>query len=260
MPVQVRAGAIHLSAAALSLFEHCPLAFQYRMLDRRPPDRGVDPATDAIAASAIREAIGNALRGRHLDPLAASKAIDEVLDTYGLAAEDRDAAEQLAAAAVYLVAARGGDVRWVEQLLLLERIPRVSIYAKLDLAIVGGRIAPLEVIRWTFAGSPVRSDAELGAAPATVVARLAVGVNEPSPLLRPIAITEVDLVATTARTVVLSDREVRAAYQRVKDAAAVICEARERGGFPARPGAHCLSCPWRVSCPAVAADSDAVPL
>ncbi|HXH07170.1 MAG TPA: PD-(D/E)XK nuclease family protein [Vicinamibacterales bacterium] len=138
------------------------------------------------------------------------------------------------------------------------RIPRVTVWGKFDLAIVGGNVAPLEIIDWTFGRGRAANEAELRTALGTLIYRLIAGAHELE--LRPIAITEVHVPSNSVLTVTPTDEEVIGGWNRLKALAAEISASIDSGEFPARTGVHCSYCPYRASCPAVAAGSGVVPL
>ena len=138
------------------------------------------------------------------------------------------------------------------------RIPGVTVWGKFDVAVAGGKVAPLEVIDWTFGRRRAANEDELRGALGTIIYRLIAGAHDVE--LRPIAITEAHVPSGSILTVVLTDEDVLAGWDRVKRTAAEIQAAIAAAEFPARTGVHCSYCPYRASCPAVAAGSDAVPL
>lgn len=190
----------------------------------------------------------------------AEARIDAVLGEYALDAKEVGKIAGWVRDAVEAVAARGGHVRWIEELLAMGRLPAVTVWAKFDTAVVGGSVAPLEVIDFTFGSMRARDEAELAASIGAKLYRLVAGHAEPDSSLRPIAITELHAPSGTEITVIPTDDDVRAAWAEAERIAEEIRTARERGEFPATPGFHCAWCSYREDCPIALRGSGEIPL
>lgn len=245
---------IHPSKSSIAVWESCPLRYRFDKIERRPGEQE-EPGRAQLLGTAAHEAAAAAI----VDP-AGPAAAERVLGDYALDDNDLDAAQCWASDAARFAAARGGQPRWVEELLVMERIAGVAVWGKFDVAIQGGSAAPIEVIDWTFGRARVAGEEDLAASWAGRLYRLLAGTHEPDRRLRPIAITEVHVPTMAAVTMIPDDEYVRAAFQDVKDLAAEIRSAAATGEFPARTGSHCRFCPHRAACPAIASGSDAVPL
>lgn len=254
MPVTAQR-TIHLSKSSISVWEQCALQYRFERIDRRDGEEQ-EPGRALLLGTAAHAATAAAIE----DPERGGEAAERVLEEYALGENDLDAAQCWATDAVRFAADRGGQPKWIEELLAMERIPGVTVWGKFDVAVAGGSVAPLEVIDWTFGRARVSGEEELAASWGARLYRLLAGTHEPDTRLRPIAITEVHVPTMSVVTVIPDDDYVRAAFQSVKDLAARIRAAIATGEFPPTTGAHCRFCAHRSACPAVAAGSDAVPL
>lgn len=259
MPAAQQLRTVHVSKSSAALFERCPLAYAYEKVERREAD--IEGSSEAqLVGSAAHEAVAALLRADHasLELERMEKIVGTVLDGYGLGRAARGRVEAWALEAADIATSRGGKLRWIEEMMTMVRIPGVTVWGKLDVAIAGGSTAPLEIIDWTFGRARVTDEGALRDSLGTAIYRLIAGVHETD--LRPIAVTEVHVPSASIMTVTLTDEEVIVGWERLKRTAAAIRKAIDAGAFPARPGTHCSYCQYRVSCPAVAAGSDAVPL
>jgi hypothetical protein len=259
MPVTEQLRTIHISKSSAALFARCPLAYSYEKIERREPD--LDTGSEAqLVGSAAHDAVAALLRAGHaaLGIEQIEQTVRTVLDGYGIGRAARERAEAWAIEAADIATSRGGTLRWIEELKAMVRIPGVTVWGKLDVAVAGGSAAPLEIIDWTFGRTRAANADALRESLGAVIYRMIAGVHEPD--LRPIAISEVHVPSGSVITVTLTDEEVTLGWERIKRTARTIREATASGTLPARPGTHCTFCQYRVSCQAVAAGSDAVPL
>src|SRR4051812_31663831 len=228
MPAVQQLRTIHVSKSSAALFERCPLAYAYEKVERRDPD--VEGTSEAqLAGSAAHEAVAALLGAGHasLELEQMERVVSRVLDGYGLGRAARERVKAWALEAADIATSRGGALRWIEEMMTMVRIPGVTVWGKLDVAIAGGSAAPLEIIDWTFGRARVPDEDALRASLGTAIYRLIAGVHEPD--LRPIAVTEVHVPSGSMITVTLSDEEVIAGWERVKRTGAAIRDAIEAG-------------------------------
>lgn len=250
---------VHLSKSIWQTFDRCRLAYRFERVDRLGSDDGGSPAL--LRGSAGHEVTAALIvAGVDVGSEQSAEIIDKVMSNYALDADDVAQIEEWANDAVGLLRGRGGTARWVEELLAMDRIPDTTVWAKFDAAVVGGDVAPLEVVDWTFGSARVADEEQLAQSVGARVYRLVAGHAEPDQSLRPIAITEVHVPTMTTVTVIPTDDEVRAAYTSTKEKAAQIRSAITAQEFPASPGMHCAWCSWRTHCPASTIGSDQVPV
>ncbi len=249
---------IHLSKSILGTWGRCRLAYKYERVDRIAS--AVPPSAAQLRGTAAHEAVAEVLKGGLEPGSAASLAvIDRIVDGHGLSGGDRERVRGWVVDAARMVVERGGKLRWIEELFSVERTDVFTLWAKFDVAVVGGALAPLEVIDFTFGKQRVTTPEELASSIGARAYRLAAGHVEPDRSIRPIAITELHAPSCSTITIVPDDAYVVAAWAELKVVAAEIRKARESDAFPATPGRHCGWCAYRDRCPIVNAD-DVAPI
>jgi PD-(D/E)XK nuclease superfamily len=220
----------------------------------------VPPSAAQLRGSAAHAAVAEILKGALEPGSAASLAvIDRIVDGHGLAGGDGERVRGWVVDAASIALERGGTLRWVEELFSVERTDVFTLWAKFDVAIVGGALAPLEVIDFTFGAHRVTTPEELASSIGARAYRLAAGHVEPDRSIRPIAITELHGPSCSTITIIPDDAYVTDAWAQMKVVAAEIRSARELNEFPATPGRHCRWCGYRDRCPIVTAD-DVAPI
>jgi hypothetical protein len=239
----------HLSKSTIGTFEDCRLRYKFDKIDKRT---AITVATAAsvrgqaghAAVSAVLSAPGGSADNRYA-------LISRALGAFDISTDLRGTLAGYAAEAEDFARNRGGHFRWIEEFKCMEChsgvLKNVTLWAKPDLAILDGYIAPLEVIDWTFGKPRVESADELVGNLSTSMLRLVAGHNDRS--RRPIAITEVHVPTMTSITVVPTDEDVMAAWERVCDIATEIRTAIATGEFPAQPGPWCRYCGHVDICP-----------
>jgi putative RecB family exonuclease len=249
---------VHLSKSILGTWGRCRLAYKYERVDRIAS--AVPPSAAQLRGTAAHAAVAEVLKGGLEPGSAASLAvIDRIVDGHGLSDVDRERVRGWVVDAARMVVERGGTLRWVEELFSVERTDVFTLWAKFDVAVVGGALAPLEVIDFTFGAHRVTTPEELASSIGARAYRLAAGHVEPDRKVRPIAITELHGPSCSTITIVPDDAYVTDAWAQMKAVAAEIRTARELDEFPATPGRHCGWCAHRDRCPIVTTD-DIAPL
>jgi hypothetical protein len=249
---------VHLSKSIVGRWRTCRLAYRFERVDRLPAS--VSPSEGQVRGVAAHEAAALLLKGR-IDPGSgeASSVIDRVVEKHCLTGADGGRLRDWVMDAVGVVLDRGGALRWIEELFSVERTSEFTLWAKFDVAIVGGATAPLEVLDLTF-GRPRVADAdELAETIGARAYRLAAGHAEPDRTIRPIAVTELHAPSRSTITIVPDDNFVREAWTEMKVLASEIRIARESDDFPATPGLHCRWCAYRDCCPVVTSAIDEPP-
>ena len=250
---------INLSKSIIETWHRCRLAYRYERVDRLPPDD--EPSRALIMGGAAHEAVAALLKaGIDPDSGGALERIEEVTDGYALDDADADKVSGWAVTAARYALDRGGTLRWIESLLVMQRLREIPVWGKFDAAIVGGSVAPLEVIDWKFGRAHARTPEDLAASVGPHVYRLLAGHCEPDATLRPIAITEFHVPSGTEVTISPADDAVEQWWSELKDVAAEIRTAHAADTFPATPGIHCAWCSYRDRCPVAGAVSDQPPL
>jgi len=244
---------VHLSKSIVATWERCRLAYRFERVDRITSS--LRPSAAQLRGTAAHAAVAEVLK-RRLEPGSASSVavIDGVLDGHGLSGGDGERVRGWVVDVARVVVERGGALRWVEELFSVERTDAFTLWAKFDVAVVGGALAPLEVIDFTFGARRVTTSGELAASIGARAYRLAAGHVEPDRRIRPIAISELHGPSGSTITIIPNDQFVTDAWQEMKAIAAEIRTARETDEFPATPGRHCGWCGYRDRCPMVTAD------
>lgn len=249
---------VHISKSIIQRWQTCRLAYRFERVDRIPSEMQASSAQ--LRGLVAHAAVAEILKLR-LEPGSASSiaVIDEIMDRHCLSRVDSERVRIWVIDAARLVVQRGGTLRWVEELFSVERTDLFTLWAKFDVAVVGGALAPLEVIDFTFGARRATTPEELATSIGARAYRLAAGHVEPDRSVRPIAITELHGPSSSTITIVPDDRYVVEAWAQMKAVAAEIRTARETDEFPATPGRHCGWCAYRERCPIVTAH-DIAPL
>jgi hypothetical protein len=180
---------VPLSKSIIGRWRSCRLAYRFERIERLPDVR--PPSSAQLRGTAAHEATATILK-RGIDPNSnqAVERIARVAGKHGLTDNDADPLSTWVHDAVAIVLARGGRLRWVEELVAVARTSAFTLWARFDVVVVAGRVAPLEVIDHTFGARRVRSEDELLASVGAHMYRLAAGHAEPDRAVRPIAISE----------------------------------------------------------------------
>ena len=238
---------LHLSKTTIGMFEDCRLRYYLDKIEKRT---SIKVATAAgTRGEAGHAAVAAALQAAESDPYS---SIGKALGAFDISDDLRGQLAGYAADAALFARSRGGRLAWIEDFIAMEchsgPLRNVTLWARPDLAIFGGYIAPLEVIDWTFGKPRVETAAELLQALSTSMLRMVAGHKDRGS--RPIAITEVHVPSMTVITTVPTDEDVMRAWDRVCEVAAEIREAIATGEFPAQPGPYCRYCGHLDICPA----------
>lgn len=239
----------HLSKSTIGTFEDCRLRYFHDKVEKRT-------AIKVVTAAGIRGQAGHAAVAAALMVPKDSTAdlyarVGVALSAFDISQDLRGTLAGYAAEAESFARNRGGHLTWIEEFKSMECYGgalNVTLWAKPDLAIMGGYIAPLEVVDWTFGKPRVESADELLGSLSTAMLRLVAGHNDRQQ--RPIAITEVHVPSMTSITVVPTDEDVMTAWERVCEIATEIRTAIATGEFPAQPGPWCRYCGHVDICPA----------
>ncbi len=248
---------IHLSKTTIDLWQRCRLSYKFSKIDKLTVD--AEPGAAQLRGNATHDAVSVLLR-QGIDPTSArgAEVIESVVSGYGLNDGDAENAAYWASDAARWALERGGQLRWIEDLLCFRR-SGVALWAKSDVAVVGGSHSPLEVID-IKTGAWAETPEALEASTEAMVSRCVAGGCEPDQTLRPIAVTQWH--APTAQEVVIwpSNSQVHDWWFKIKGTAEEIRAARANNLFPATTGTHCHNCKFRQCCPAFRAFDDQLPL
>jgi hypothetical protein len=181
------------------------------------------------------------------DPEGAKRACEKALAESHLDATQAKDLTDLASNAVDLARARGGRLKWIEQLVSSDRVPGLRVWGRLDVLVDAGQVAPLEVIDWTFGRRRYMSAEDLATSSGTILYTLIAGGC--TPRSRPIAVTDVHVPSLTQTTAVLTPDEVLDGVERIQARADEIRQAIATNAFPPNPGPHCDWCDFQSICP-----------
>jgi putative RecB family exonuclease len=249
---------VHLSKSIIGRWRDCRLAYRFERIDRFRP--AGSPTAAQVRGSAAHEAVAAVLReGVEPHGHRAAVLVGEIAERHGLSDADVERVCGWVCWAAAQVLGRGGRLRWVEELVAVERTAAFTLWAKFDVVVAGGALAPLEVIDYTFGARRVRSPEELAQSVGARAYRLAAGHAEPDRKVRPVAVTEMHVPSGTAITIVPDDGFVREAWAQMHEVAREIRVARAAGDFAPTPGRHCGWCDYRDRCPVVGSSTDEAP-
>lgn len=236
-----------LSEDSLALFERCPLAYYYEQIEHRALNP--DAAHRIEMEAAAHEATALVLKaGLAPDAPQVRKQIEEIMARHELTLEETQTMTLRVIWAVRYAYSRRGTFRWVGEEHMLERIPGATVRANFDVAVINGKVAPIEIIHWVFGGNRRETSEDLKYSVGAAINRLVASALEPDTGLRPIAVTEVHVPTGTAFTAVPDDPQLIGAYLWIEDQAHLIHECGERQAFPGRPGAQCAECAYGSAC------------
>lgn len=236
-----------LSEESLALFERCPLAYYYDQVEHR--SLNPDAAHRVEMEVAGHEAAAAALKsGMAPDSPQVREMIEQVMARHALTPEEAKTMTLRVIWAVRYAWARKGTFRWLGEEHVLERIPGATVQAHFDVAVVNGKVAPIEIIHWVFGGRRRETSDELKYSVGASINRLVASALEPDTNLRPIAVTEVHVPSGTAVTAVPDDPQLVGAYLWIEDQAHLIHEYGERHAFPGKPGHQCATCEYGNVC------------
>lgn len=238
-----------LSEESLALFERCPLAYYYDQVEHSTLNP--DAAHRAEMETAAHEAAALVLKsGLAPDSPQVRTMIEEVMARHELTLEETRTMTLRVVWAARYAWSRKGSFRWVGEEHVLERIPGASVRANFDVAVINGKVAPIEIIHWVFGGERLETSEELKYSVGAAINRLVASALEPDTGLRPIAVTEVHVPSGTAVTAVPDDPQLIGAYLWIEDQAHLIHECEEKHAYPGRPGSQCTSCEYASVCQA----------
>lgn len=238
-----------LSEESLALFARCPLAYYYDQVEHRALNP--EAAHRAEMETAAHEATAEVLKaGLVPDSPQVRPLIEQIMARYELTPEETQTMTLRVIWAVRYAWSRKGIFRWVGETHVLDRIPGATVRAHFDVAVVNGKLAPIEIIQWVFGGEWKVTSEDLKYSVGASISRLAASALEPDTGMRPIAVTEVHVPSGLAVTAVPDDPQIIGAYLWIEDQAHLIHECGEKKAFPGRPGAQCSSCDFDVACQA----------
>ncbi|HEY9857461.1 MAG TPA: PD-(D/E)XK nuclease family protein [Stenomitos sp.] len=236
-----------LSEESLALFERCPLAYYYEHVEHR--SLNPDAAHRVEMEVAAHEAAAAVLRaGMAPDSPQVRTMIEEIMARHELTVEETQTMLLRVIWAVRYALSRKGGFRWIGEEHLLERIPGATVRANFDVAVIGGKVAPIEIIHWVFGGQRLETSDELKYSVGAAINRLVASALEPDTGMRPIAVTEVHVPSGTAVTAVPDDPQLIGAYLWIEDQAQMIHECEEKHAFTGRPGSQCAACEYAGNC------------
>lgn len=237
---------VHFSKSGVAEFRTCPYRWYLGHVEKR-----ITPTAETLAVirgNAVHAAIEAVLRNpEHRDPEALAL---EVLSSYRELADD-DVEELIAwvISGVEFVRNRGGELRWVESLVSLDRAASCGLTAwgQFDVGIVGGALTGIEILDFKVRNDRIGGVESLRHDFGAGLYRLIAGGIA---VERPIHVTELYLPSGNSFTVLLQEDAVREAWSEALRARDEQFNAIMAGDFPATPGNHCGSCRFRYICPA----------
>lgn len=238
-----------LSEESLSLFDRCPLAYYYDQVEHRALNP--EAAHRSEMETAAHEATAEVLKsGLVPDSPQVRQVIEQIMARHELTREETQTMTLRVIWAVRYAWSRKGLFRWVGETHVLDRIPGASVRAHFDVAVVNGKVAPIEIIQWVFGGERKQNSEGLKYSVGAAINRLVASALEPDTGLRPIAVTEVHVPSGMAVTAVPDDPQIIGAYLWIEDQAHQIHACEDKKAFPGRPGAQCASCAFGADCQA----------
>lgn len=238
-----------LSEESLALFARCPLAYYYDQVEHRALNP--EAAHRAEMEAAAHEATAEVLKaGLVADSPRVRPLIEQIMRRHELTPEETQTMTLRVIWAVRYAWSRKGDFRWIGETHVLDRIPGATVRAHFDVAVLNGKLAPIEIIQWVFGGEWKATSEDLKYSVGAAINRLVASALEPDTGMRPIAVTEVHVPSGLAVTAVPDDPQIIGAYLWIEDQAHLIHACEEKKAFPGRPGAQCATCEYDTACQA----------